>query len=64
MPHLERAADLKFGKLDLLQLPNYRVYIKLMIDGTPSVPFSAATLGPHKSPFRTSCPIGCQILPK
>ena len=34
----------QFEKLDLLQLPNYRIYIKLMIDGTPSKPFSAITL--------------------
>jgi hypothetical protein len=31
-------------EIDLLQLPNYRIYIKLMIDGTPSMPFSAVTL--------------------
>ena len=36
----------QFGKIDLLQLPNYRIYIKLMIDGTPTKPFSAATLTP------------------
>jgi hypothetical protein len=36
----------QFEKIDLLQLPNYRVYIKLMIDGTPSKPFSAITLAP------------------
>jgi hypothetical protein len=30
--------------MDLIQLANYRVYIKLMIDGTPSKPFSAITL--------------------
>ena len=29
-----------------MQLPNYRVYLKLMIDGTPSKPFSAITLAP------------------
>ncbi len=34
----------QFENIDLLQLPNYRVYIKLMIGGTPSKPFSAATL--------------------
>jgi hypothetical protein len=34
----------RLGKIDLLQLPNYRIYIKLMIDGTPSKPFSAITL--------------------
>ena len=34
----------EFTKLDLLQLPNYRIYIRLMIDGTPTKPFSAMTL--------------------
>jgi hypothetical protein len=36
----------QFGSIDLLQLPNYRIYIKLMIDGTPSKPFSAGTVAP------------------
>jgi hypothetical protein len=31
----------------LLRLPNFRVYITLMIDGAPSLPFSAATLAPE-----------------
>ena len=31
----------RFGLLDLINLPNKRFYIRLMIDGTPSVPFSA-----------------------
>jgi hypothetical protein len=35
-----------YEKIDFLQLPNYRTYMKLMIDGTPSKPFSAATLAP------------------
>jgi len=35
-------ASPKFEELDLLRLPNYR----LMIDGTPSTPFSASTLAP------------------
>jgi energy-coupling factor transporter ATP-binding protein EcfA2 len=30
-----------FGVLDLLSLPNRAIYVKLMIDGTPSKPFSA-----------------------
>ncbi len=30
--------------LDLMNLPNHEVYIKLMIDGEPSRPFSATTL--------------------
>ncbi len=31
---------------DLLNLPNYNVYLRLMIDGVPSRPFSAITLPP------------------
>jgi hypothetical protein len=34
---------------DLLQLPNHRVYLKLMIEGAPSKPFSAITLNPSSS---------------
>ena len=33
----------KFDVEDLLNLPNYQVYLKLMIDGTPSRAFSATT---------------------
>lgn len=33
-----------FGVLDLLNLPNRHFYLKLMIDGAPSKPFSATTL--------------------
>ncbi|MDE2498577.1 MAG: ATP-binding protein [Alphaproteobacteria bacterium] len=33
-----------FDVLDLLSLPNRSIYLKLMIDGSPSKPFSAATL--------------------
>jgi hypothetical protein len=33
-----------FGVEDLLNLPNRQFYLKLMIDGTPSRPFSARTL--------------------
>jgi len=32
-----------FGAGDLVSLPNYHIYLKLMIDGTPSRPFSAVT---------------------
>jgi hypothetical protein len=39
----------EFGRMDLLQLPNYRIYIKLMIDGTPSTPFSAVTPVPTQT---------------
>jgi hypothetical protein len=34
----------KFNVLDLLNLPNRSIYLKLMIDGTPSQPFSANTI--------------------
>lgn len=37
-----------FEPVDLLGLPNYSVYLKLMIDGAPSKPFSATTLGPDE----------------
>jgi len=34
----------KFKVLDILNLPNRSIYLKLMIDGTPSLPFSANTM--------------------
>lgn len=34
----------KFDVIDLLHLPNHRIYLKLMIEGSPSKPFSALTL--------------------
>lgn len=33
-----------FDVQDLVNLPNYEIYLKLMIDGTPSVPFNAKTI--------------------
>ncbi|MET4177760.1 hypothetical protein ABIB99_008890 [Bradyrhizobium sp. LA6.1] len=44
--HLAREFQERFDALDLLQLPNYRIYLKLVIDGVPSRPFSATTLAP------------------
>ena len=35
-----------FAPQDLVNLPNHGIYLKLMIDGTPSRPFSATTLHP------------------
>lgn len=35
-PYLEREFLGRFGQVDLMQLSNYRVYLKLMIDGLPS----------------------------
>jgi type IV secretory pathway TraG/TraD family ATPase VirD4 len=45
-PYLVREFHERFTEIDLLQLPNYHIYLKLMIDGTPSKPFSALTLEP------------------
>lgn len=45
--YLAREFQDRFEEVDLLLLPNYRVYLKLMIDGVPSRPFSATTLRPE-----------------
>ena len=49
-PYLVREFHERFDQADFLQLPNHRIYLKLMIDGTPSAPFSAATLRPTALP--------------
>ena len=41
---IAREFDPVFDAVDLLNLPNYHIYVNLMIDGTPSKPFSATTL--------------------
>ncbi len=41
---LEKEFYPTFSAGDLIRLPNYRIYLKLMIDGMPSEPFSADTL--------------------
>jgi CxxC-x17-CxxC domain-containing protein len=45
---LEKEFEPEFTAQDLVNLPNYHVYLKLMIDGVTSRPFSAATLPPIK----------------
>jgi hypothetical protein len=45
-PYFEQEFQNRFDRIDVTELPNYRVYLKLMIDGTPSHPFSAVTLRP------------------
>lgn len=44
---LAKEFRLKFDAVDLQSLPNYHIYLKLMIDGAPSQPFSAVTLRPN-----------------
>ena len=41
---LAREFQPTFDTLDLLNLPNYAMYLRLMINGTPSKPFSAMTI--------------------
>ncbi|MSU44833.1 DUF87 domain-containing protein [Candidatus Nomurabacteria bacterium] len=43
---LESEFDPEFTPQDIVNLPNYKVYLKLMIDGVTSRPFSAKTLSP------------------
>ncbi len=47
-PYLEQEFQERFDQIDLTQLGNYHIYLKLMIDGQPSRPFSAATLKPSE----------------
>lgn len=42
----------EFSALDLLRLPNYQVYVKLMVDGAVTSPFSAETIAFEASPPR------------
>ncbi len=43
---LEKEFDPEFTPQDIVNLPNYKTYLKLMIDGVTSRPFSAKTLPP------------------
>jgi CxxC-x17-CxxC domain-containing protein len=43
---LEKEFDPEFTPGDIVNLPNYKIYLKLMIDGVTSRPFSAKTLPP------------------
>jgi len=45
---LEKEFEPEFTAQDLVNLPNYNIYLKLMIDGVTSRPFSALTLPPIK----------------
>lgn len=45
-PYLSRELNELFSPSDLVSLPNYGVSMKLMVDGTPTIPFSATTFPP------------------
>lgn len=42
--YVAREFQAVFDQEDLINLENYRIYLKLLIDGMPSLPFSARTL--------------------
>jgi hypothetical protein len=45
-PLVAREFEPVFEAVDILNLPNRSIYVKLMIEGMPSRPFSATTLSP------------------
>jgi type IV secretory pathway TraG/TraD family ATPase VirD4 len=49
--YLEREFEPQFAAADVTRLKNYQIYLKLMIDGMPSKPFSAITLAPQLRPM-------------
>jgi DNA helicase HerA-like ATPase len=44
--YLSRELNEMFSPSDLVSLPNFEVSMKLMVDGTPTIPFSATTFPP------------------
>ena len=50
---LAREFEPVFSPEDLVNIPNHDIYLKLMINGAPSKPFSATTLHP-KDAFEDS----------
>jgi hypothetical protein len=44
--YLSKEFEPVFDREDLMNLANHHIYLRLMIDGTPSKPFSAETLEP------------------
>ncbi len=47
--YIARELAPRFLPEDLVHLPNYQIYLKLLIDGAPSLPFSANTLMPEEA---------------
>lgn len=48
--HLEKEFFPEFTQQDLVNLPKYNIYTKLMVDGVAGRPFSATTLAPIERP--------------
>jgi hypothetical protein len=57
-PYMIREFAGYLEEIDLLQLPNHRIYLKLMIEGSPSKPFSAVTLRLYDFVPKTRCTSG------
>lgn len=51
---LEKEFEPEFMIQDMVNLPNYHSYLKLMVDGVTSRPFSAKTLPPFKIPVNST----------
>ena len=47
-PFLQREFEERFKTTDFVGLHNHHIYLKLMIDGQPSKPFSATTITPDE----------------
>ncbi len=47
--YMAKEFEPKFLHPDLINLPNYHIYLKLLINGAPSKPFSATTLLPNEN---------------
>jgi len=43
---LAKQFEPEFSDQDLINLPNYNIYLKIMVDGNVSRPFSGETLKP------------------
>src|SRR5437667_539684 len=55
---LEKEFCPEFTASDLINLPNYNIYLRLMIDGVVSKPFSAVTMPTKKVPMSSQNPGG------
>ncbi len=53
---LQKEFEPEFMLQDFVNLPNYTIYLKLMVDGVTSRPFSAKTLPPFKVPDDDTIP--------
>lgn len=53
---LQKEFEPEFMLQDFVNLPNYTIYLKLMVDGVTSRPFSAKTLPPFKTPEDKTIP--------